>query len=164
MKVLCAWCLRDMTTGDAPGHSALVSHGICQDCSTTFSFQEGVSLQQYIDSIPYPIVVVDKDLRVSLGNAKAGTVLGKAPDAVTGHLYGEVFECSHSRLPQGCGGAICCSGCTIRHTVTEAFRTGEGQAQIPATLKRNGSEVSLQITTMNVGAIVLLRIDRFQQE
>jgi PilZ domain-containing protein/PAS domain-containing protein len=152
-----------MANGDGGSHSDQVSHGICPDCKNTFAFQEGVSLQQYIDSIPYPILFVDKDMRVSFGNAKACKILGKAHDAVTGRLYGEVFECSHSRLPEGCGRTICCSGCTIRRTVTQSFRTGEGQGQIPATLKQNGSDVSLQITTLNVGEIVLLRIDRFQQ-
>ncbi len=161
MKTLCAWCLRDITKGDAGRHSALVSHGICRDCTNTFSFQEGVSLQQYIDSIPYPIVVVDEDLRVSFSNAKACRILGKVPDAVTGHLYGEVFECSHSRLPEGCGATICCSGCTIRHAVTQTFQTGEAQSQVPATLKQNESDASLHITTLNAGELVFLRIDRF---
>jgi PAS domain-containing protein len=164
MKTLCAWCLRDMTKGETRRQSEPVSHGICPDCRNTFDFQEGVSLQQYIESIPYPILVVNEDMRVSFGNAKAYKILGKAPESATGHLHGEVFECAHSRLPEGCGGTVCCSGCAIRHTVNRTFQTGEGQRQIPATLKRNESDVSLQITTVNVGDIVLLRIDGFRQE
>jgi PAS domain-containing protein len=163
MKVICAWCRSDMSNGNGGPESDRVSHGICPDCRNTFDFQEGVSLQQYIESIPYPILVVSEDMRVSFGNAKAYKILGKAPESATGHLHGEVFECAHSRLPEGCGRTNCCSGCSIRRTVTKTFQTGEGQGQIPATLKRNESDVSLQITTVNVGEIVLLRIDRFQQ-
>lgn len=162
MTVMCAWCGRSISHGDSDSPSSGASHGICPDCRNTFTFQEGVSVQQYIDSISCPIFVVDKEMRGLFGNTKAYEILGNPSEPLTGHLLGEVFECSYSRLVAGCGGTICCSGCTIRHTVNQTFQTGEAQSQVPATIKRNESDASLQITTLMVGEIVLLRIDCFQ--
>jgi len=113
---------------------------------------------------PFPILVVDRNMTVSLANAKAYEILGKSPEDVNGYSQGQVFECSYSRLPEGCGAAVCCSGCTIRHTVTQTFRTRRTQQNVPATLKRDESTASLQITTLRAGEFVLLRVDGFQAE
>jgi hypothetical protein len=64
MQVICVWCLSDITKGDLGINTDLVSHGICQDCRNALPSREGVSLQQFIDSIPYPIVLAMRSLEL----------------------------------------------------------------------------------------------------
>jgi ferredoxin len=77
---------------------------------------------------------------------------------------GEVFECVNARLPGGCGKTIHCSACVVRRSVTTTHRTSLPQSMVPATLKRSSPagpvNVALQITTVKVGEMVMLRIDR----
>ncbi len=163
MRVICAWCRRPITNVGSDSPSEPTTHGICPDCKSTFALQEGVSLQEYIDNLPYPVVVIDEDMQVLLGNTTASQILDLTSRAVAGQSFGEIFECLHSRLPEGCGQTACCSGCAIRHAVKHTFQTGEAQVQVPATLKENESKASLLVTTRSAGAIVILRIDRLQQ-
>jgi hypothetical protein len=140
-----------------------ISHGICSNCQDNVIFQEGVSLQRYIDSLAIPIFVVDSNIRVKAVNRRACQVLGKEPTEVVQHLGGNVFECEHARLPGGCGGTIHCSGCTIRKTVTKCFATGKPQSMIPAYLNPDlPTSKTLSITTMKVSDFVMLRVDHLE--
>jgi hypothetical protein len=140
-----------------------ISHGICSNCQDNVIFQEGVSLQHYIDSLAIPIFVVDSNVKVTAVNSKACEVLGKQPTAVVQHLAGNVFECEYARLPGGCGKTIHCSGCTIRQTVTKCFKTGEPQSMVPAYLNPDSpSSITLSITTVKVADWVMLRVDHLE--
>lgn len=143
-----------------------ISHGICDGCSDNFAFQMGVPLQQYLDSLPLPVLAVDRSVVVKASNAKACAALGKGPQEVIERLGGTVFECSHARLPEGCGGTIHCSGCAIRRSVERTYVTGEAQIRVPAVLKRQGreglSEVALIITTVRSGEVVLLQVEEMK--
>jgi hypothetical protein len=141
-----------------------ISHGICSSCRDNAIFQEGVPLQRYIDSFAIPIFVVDGNVRVTAVNRMACEVLGKEPTAIVHQLGGNVFECEYSRLPEGCGGTIHCSGCTIRRTVTKCFKTGEPQSMVRAYLNPDSpsSKRTLFITTMKVANVVMLRVDHLE--
>jgi PAS domain-containing protein len=165
MKQVCAWCGREIgriASSRHPEHE--VSHGICPDCISNFAFQQGGPLQEYLESIELPVFVVDDDVRVVAANRMACRTLGKEAAALQGRRGGDVFECAHARLPEGCGRTIHCSGCAIRRSVTVTFRTGRPQVEVPATLTWSGpdglSAVALTITTVKVGDMVMLRIDR----
>lgn len=169
MKRICAWCRRDMgIVENSPHPDTEISHGICEQCVENLSFQNGVHCKSYIDSFPLPILLLDVHadtyLVTKYVNTKACALLGKDPQAVVQHLAGNVFECSHARLPEGCGRTIHCSGCTIRRSVMETFKTGKPLSLVPAILKRtlNGDAdaVDLYITTVKVAGLVMLRIDR----
>jgi hypothetical protein len=140
---------------------------MCPACYDALVSQEGgVSLQRHIDSIPIPILLVDSNDAVVAGNAKACSVLGKKLDATARPLFGEVFDCVHSHLPEGCGRTIHCSGCVIRRTVATTFDTGEPQVLVPATLSLESpdqlSDAVLTITTVKREreGVVLLRIEK----
>lgn len=164
MKRVCAWCNGDM--GQAEGSARAnteTTHGICSRCLDNFKFQQGVPIQRYLDSLPLPVVVVDRYAVVKAMNREACSALGKGPQEIVQHLVGNVFECAHARLPEGCGRTIHCSGCTIRRSVTRTFETGEPQVDVPATLRYIGPAdaraVTLAITTVKAGEAVMLRVD-----
>jgi hypothetical protein len=164
MRHVCAWCLKDMGPVKESIHpDNEISHGICSSCRDNVIFQEGVSLQRYIDSFAIPIFVVDGNVTVTAVNRRACEVLGKEPTAIVQHLGGDVFECEHSRLPEGCGKTIHCSGCTIRKTVTKCFATSKPQSMIPAYLNPDSpSSKILSITTVKVADMVMLRVDHLE--
>jgi len=143
-----------------PSDTEGVSHGICSDCQNNVAFQQGVSLQRYIDSLTIPIFVVDSNVIISAVNLTACKMLGKNSVEVVQHLGGDVFECERARLPDGCGKTIHCSGCTIRRTVVQCFTSGEPQIKVPAYINPEGPiSLKLTITAIKIGASVLLRVD-----
>ncbi len=164
MKSICAWCGADIKACEPNQPDGQTSHGICQACSDGFLSYDGVSLQTYIDSIPIPILVVDNNTGVVGTNAKACEELSRKPERLLDQLIGPVFDCTHSRLPQGCGRAIHCSGCVIRNCILTTFNTGEPQISVPATLTSENpdrlSEVVLTITTVKTAGLVVLRLEQ----
>lgn len=164
MKVVCAWCGK-LLKDDA---ERPISHGICDACSRTVQFQEGVKLREYLNALDVPVLAVDSDVVVKVANDRALTLLGKTQNAVGGRLGGDVFECEFARLPGGCGRTIHCSGCAIRLTVAETWRTGRPKVNVPALLhhEQNGEkeEISLYLSTEKVGEMVFLRIDRLEKK
>jgi len=165
MKSICAWCTREIGRIEGSERTdTVVSHGICPACVDNMKLQRGVSFQQFIDSIPVPVFVVDDDVVVTAANTKAGELLGKDSRAMVGFRGGNVLECAHARRPEGCGRTVHCSGCAIRRTVNRTFETGEPQNRVPATLYRadpdHPSAIALRITTIKVDGSVILRVDR----
>jgi hypothetical protein len=140
------------------------SHGICEGCLNNFEFQQGVPLQRYLDSILLPVIVVDRHVMVKAANRTACEALCKDPTEMVQHLAGNVFECAHARLPEGCGNTVHCSGCAIRRSVTRTYETGEPQTRVPAMLRKGGSghppDIELLITTVRSGDAVMLRVDK----
>jgi len=169
MKRVCAWCDQEMGTVENSTHpDSEKSHGICGACYDNLEFQKGVPLLQYLDSLSVPVLVVDGYAVVKAVNRKACEVLGKEPREMVQHLSGNVFECAHARLPEGCGRTIHCSGCAIRRSVTKTFETGKPERMVPATLNRGRRgqvmQIALAITTVKTGAVVLLRLDAMGQQ
>lgn len=165
MKCVCAWCAKETGRAEDSRHpDTVISHGICESCLDNITFQQGVALQRYLDSLPVPILVVDDDVVVQAVNASACEMLGKDRVDIDQKRGGDVFECAYARLPGGCGRTIHCSGCTIRRTVMKTHETGQPQCMIPATLSRGipgeVSTIVLYITTVKAGNAVLLRVDK----
>jgi hypothetical protein len=155
MKTICAWCGVVLSDGNGP-----TSHGICPPCKDSFAFQSGVSLQRFIDSFSSPVLVLGSDLDPETINASGSVTLLKTVSDVNHYSMGEVFECENSRLPEGCGRTVHCSGCAIRKTVTLTNETGEPQFSIPATLNTDESTVEYYISTVKAGDHVLLKVDK----
>jgi hypothetical protein len=165
MTRVCAWCRTEMGTVEGSKQpDDVTSHGICKRCVDNLIFQQGAPLQAYLDSIPVPVMAVDRNVVVGSVNAKGCEVLGKEAKEIVQHLGGDVFECAHARLPEGCGRTMHCSGCVIRRSVTYTYETGNALTMVPATLslsrKNSLSPVQLTITTVKAGSMVILRVDR----
>jgi PAS domain-containing protein len=143
MKVICAWCHQEL---EADSHhesdpQAEISHGICLPCRTYFLLGERPTLDEFLNRLAVPVVVVNAQGEVSLANQRALKMLGKSLDRVKGFKGGEAMECAHARLPGGCGNTVHCQACTIRNSVMETFETGRSLQRVPAYLNRwNGNE------------------------
>ena len=165
MSLVCPWC---GTAIERLGYSQTfepeTSHGICPVCSESPVSQErGASLQQHLDSIPIPVLLINDGNSVVTMNAKARDVLGRKTAESQTQLFGKVFDCVHSGSAEGCGRTIHCSGCAIRRSVTMTFNTGESQVLVPATLSIASpdqiSEAITAITTVKIGGLVLLHME-----
>lgn len=89
----------------------------------TFSQTPGDLQQLIFDSIPYPALVVDEDVRIQMCNAAALSLTDT-------HAYhdlltkrgGEAFNCLHTTEScVGCGHAEACHHCVLRKSVSETF-------------------------------------------
>jgi PAS domain-containing protein len=157
---ICAWCKSEMPS---KGEGAdLITHGICDKCANTMMSEMPIPLQSHLDSLHVPILAVDAGGVVFQANTEALRLVGKSQEDISQCLGGDVFSCIHAKTPEGCGRTIHCSGCVIRNCVTRTYETGEPQVMVPATLKQgdpdNFSAVSLTITTVKQGGLVLLMV------
>lgn len=165
MKLVCAWCGKNIERpGYTPDFETTTSHGICRACSEGFSSQErGSSLQHHLDTIPVPVLLIGSQAEVLDMNGKASAILARESGETEPQLQDKVFDCVHSRTPEGCGRKIHSSGCTIRRCAMETFQTGGSHIFVPATLTvRDPDDVSkivLSITTMKRDGLVLLRVE-----
>lgn len=110
-----------------------------------------------------PVVLVTEEVRVVDANPAAVDMLGGDPEALIGHLGGEVFGCENSVLAGRCGTTPQCEACTVRQTVTATWESGEPRVRVPAMLAvmshAKPTKVRFLVTTARVGDKVLLRID-----
>jgi len=124
----------------------------------------GEPLDEFLDSLQIPVLLVDNDVRVLSANALARRML--SPDAlkIKGLLGGELFRCKNYDQPGGCGKTLHCQTCTIRNCVTRTFETGENCDRVPACLDLDviagPRRVSLVISTEKANDAVFLRIDK----
>jgi hypothetical protein len=154
MKTVCAWCGAVIRDGDPP-----VSHGICPECRNSFFLRGGVSLQSFIDGFPFPVLVVNSSFE-PVGINKSGTESSHLTVEITDTTtLGNVVECEHSRLPQGCGKTVHCSGCVLRRTLEETNETGRAAFMIPATITTNGDEHLFYVSAVRTENRVFVKLD-----
>jgi PAS domain-containing protein len=161
MKKVCAWCGRAMgETGGFAGREDVVSHGICPACAEAVFPELGVDLGVFLDRFNLPILVVDAEGMVRSANVAARAMLHKDEQAITQRPGGEVFECVHSRLAEGCGHTVHCSGCTINQAIRHTAASGQPVRKRPARVTEgDGTQKVYVISTERKGEVVLLQVD-----
>ena len=169
MKRICAWCKKKLGSVDSRSDTEnVITHGICANCGENLMFQLGVELEEFLNSLAQPVVLVNGTGTIVTGNDHARKLLRKGPAEIEGYRGGEVFECAYARLPEGCGNTMHCSGCTIRRTVMETYGTGKSFLRVPATLNTNTLQkperIKLLISTEKIAELVLLRIDEIEAQ
>ena len=158
MTIVCAKCGQSIEE-DLPGDGT--SHGLCKSCSIHFLAQVGVSIDEYLNSISVPTLLLDSNGDVAIANSAALSWLGKSAPEISKKPGGEVFECEHALLPEGCGHTKHCSGCVIRNSIEETMQTGLPRLRVPAILQRADTNAqTIYISTRKCGGVVFLRIDR----
>lgn len=161
MRHICAFCKKELAPPD--GDDEKVSHGICTPCYNHAKASLGVDLKEFLNMLDYPVLLVDNDVRVLSSNIKAAQFTEKSQEVMTGQYGGEVFECEHAKLPEGCGKTVHCSACVIRNSVNEAYQTGAYIERRPATLHQgipgHSDSVDLLITARKAGDVVLLVVE-----
>jgi len=127
--------------------------------------ERGQSLQEFLDRLGVPILLVESEPKVRTANRYARELLGKELDAIEGRRGGDVIECAYSKRPAGCGKDVHCKSCTIRNTVLDTFATGKSHVGVRAypdiQFDNYVQTMSVQISTEKVGELVLLRIEEF---
>lgn len=170
MKLICAWCHKSL--GSDGTEDGVVSHGMCVSCRDTFlNVPRPHKLRHFLDSLPLAVLVVDRTGTVTMSNAEAMVMFGKADSPVEGYPVGHALECSSAAMLGGCGNTEACRGCAVRRSVMFTHETGLPQenvvaflsagAQNPEPLPPEGSyTMRVLIATRKMGDVVLLRIDQ----
>ena len=109
MKRICAWCGKELgqVKGGA-GDQYVVTHGMCEECAFHLTAQAGMKLREFLEGLGSPVIAVDTRGLVLAANSGAQELIGVELPAIEGRLCGDVFECEHATLPEGCGGTVHC--------------------------------------------------------
>jgi len=166
MKIVCAWCKKNLSSLPSPPGNKQISHGLCDDCRIKIEYNF-ISLEDFIDKLKKPIIIMNSKCVVLGANQKTLKMLQKSKNALKNQNAGDVMQCVYADLTEGCGHTVHCSGCTIRNSVTKTYETGQSQKNIEAYQYLNTPEkkkrMNLLISTEKIGDFVLLQIsDMFE--
>lgn len=160
MKRQCAWC--GVTLGEGLDSEEEVTHGICEPCAQFFLNADEQEMTGFLNHLPFPVMLVDSDVRVIDGNDAGLKLLGKSRGEVVGYLGGQVAECAYAKLPGGCGKTEHCSGCVLRRSATHTHTSGEPVIDAPCEMHRVVSGVDqvahFMVSTRRVGEAVFLKL------
>jgi hypothetical protein len=168
MKQSCIWCSQEIGPGEEGGpRDDTNAHAVCGCCAEHFTLPPEGPLQKHLDNLSFPVLVVDlyagAYLITTAVNKKACDWVKKGRQEIIQHLCGNVVECAHARLPEGCGHTNTCRSCAILQVVAITKESGEPQVKAVLTLQRGDKDhptpVALSITTMKTGRLVMLRMD-----
>jgi PAS domain-containing protein len=148
MRVVCSYCEMEMARKE-PFDPERVSHGICNTCLEHFKRQwEGLSLGEYLDRFPEPVLAVDANVRTVAANQAMADLLGRQRRDLEGLLGGDVLECRWARRPEGCGKTEHCTTCTVRRVVEECHRTGGAQHDVNTWVVLDRGQLRLRVSAM----------------
>jgi hypothetical protein len=147
------------------GAESKTPYGVCPDCEGHFERQKkGKALESFLDTVGFPAMMVDKDLRVIAYNKSCLLELCGLQAKPTGLLPGEFLECHNASLPERCGASPACLDCAIRQTAIGTMRTGESQNYVPAIIagEDEGRRVRREyiISTDKVGDLVRITVEK----
>ena len=78
-----------------------------------------------IDAIPFPLFVVDDDVKIAAFNQAASAMLGDNPALAFSTKGGEALHCFHAtEALGGCGASEACKTCVVRISVGQSCREG----------------------------------------
>ena len=168
LKKMCAWCNEFLGEYIDDGTDVLKeSHGICPNCANDLIAESDFPLNEFIDALDIPVLILDQNGVVVSNNSKAEKFIGKSLQTMQGALSGEVFECPYHKLAGGCGKTTHCETCTIRTSVQYTFETGQPLHDVPAFVNLNQSRksqgVAVSISTELKNRIVILKMQKIAQ-
>lgn len=170
VRRVCSWCKKSLGTVEGDFDPRFpITHSICPECSGRVAAEMGLkTIQEFLDELGVPVLLVDDDVRVIAASRKAQEVLGKTLPEMRGAKGGDVIECATAKLPGGCGKSVHCRACTIRNSVVKTYQTGEPCVGVPAypdvQIGAGVKTLSLKLSTEKIGACVLVRIDELRAE
>ncbi len=107
-------------------------------------------LRTVFDHAPMIMLLVDREGRIRKSNASTSQFVHRSEEEIQGKQTGEALRCLHHLDdPRGCGFGPECSGCTIRNTVMETFRTGEDASHVetPLHMLQGDRELTFLLST-----------------
>lgn len=160
MKRICAWCQVTLELAEVDkATSSDATHGICEACQDQLLGVKRHVFNDFLDSFPQPVFLVNAEGTILTANETAQHMLGKALPDIENFPGGVVFECVNAALPGGCGNTVHCVGCMVRNTVMRTFDTGQPALKVPASLETHTGEIDFYISTIRANDYVLLRVD-----
>ena len=164
MKNICAWCKKelgeDLLSSDNSNYQ--ITHGICKSCKEFFFSNQTNTLDEFLNKLDTPVLMVNEHGDVLLANSHAQQTLKKDLLAIKNYKLGDIMECAWAKLPEGCGHTVHCVACTIRNNINATFASGKSLERVPAVLHRSNGKmhhIDFLISTEKVDNVVLLRID-----
>ena len=167
MKRVCTWCMKNLGDVHTKYHEDdFTAHAICQECaSTLFGELKMDQVEIFLERLPEPTVIVDRDGLVLTANNLARVVLGKKLHSIMGVSVGKIIECEHANKLEGCGKSVHCNGCTIRMCVEDTYNTGRSHIDVLAYGESSCEDCSDQMTrtlmmisTSRIANAVILKI------
>lgn len=163
VKVICAWCKRDLTPQILEYSPREVSHTMCDSCLVGKLVDDPLSIREFLDDQAFPILMVDDDGVVLSGNSRAERTLGKSLDDMQGVLGGDVVACVNAGDAGGCGHTAKCGACEFRGAFEQTYQTGRALVEQPVRLTVRSaagapSELGLTLSTRKVGSAVVITI------
>ena len=136
---------------------------LCQQCTGTVEVRMVADICEYLEILPAPILVVDKQNVVRGANSEARRTVSQNLEAIANRRGGDVFECVYAALPEGCGRTVHCSGCTLRRAILDTLSTGKSMCDAPVEViqRVDGRDCPVQFTisTQRLANCVLLKIE-----
>jgi hypothetical protein len=129
MSTLCAWCQTPLK--EESGGADITRFSICERC-VSLAQTRRIPIADFMKSFDSPVLFLDAERRIVSANTAALLALDKKHTDIEDRLCGEVIECGHSHLPEGCGHTVHCTGCQIRMSVEHTVRTGQAVAGVLA--------------------------------
>jgi PAS domain-containing protein len=146
VRVVCSYCRR-LIRADPGSRVTDVSHGMCEPCAVHFDrLWSGMPLDEFLDGLSGPALVVDEDTRVITVNKQLADLVGVERGSVVGLLGGEALACVRARTAEGCGRTARCRECGIRRTVEQVARTGQMRESVAASVDTDRGRVALRIS------------------
>ncbi len=99
MKRVCSYCNKSLGTKNSDTETT-VTHGICRECNHWVRKNWKQSMDDYLNSFNFPILLVDSDVIVKTANRNAENLLGKKASEITGQYGGNATECEFARMPE----------------------------------------------------------------
>jgi PAS domain-containing protein len=155
VRVACSYCRRTIRD-DPRARITDISHGMCEECGRHFErLWAGMPVDEYLDDLSSPVLLVDAEARIIAMNAKAADLVGADRETVRGLTDCEAFACVHSRLPGGCGRTAHCRECAVRRAVETVARTGKPKERVQAYVDVEAGRIDLRIsaTPAEAGAV-----------
>jgi len=130
----------------------------CEPCFNLLMSSRDDSLASYLESLGVPAALVAEDHTVLFANSRFQAL--KTDGHVLGMRIGQVLGCMYSPLLGGCGETVACLLCSLRRSVEQTMRTGEGLRGVPVSYPhRDDMRRTFSVTTQRTGDTVLVLLE-----
>jgi PAS domain-containing protein len=119
--------------------------------ATDADARRGEAAETVFDAIPFPAIVVDRDVRVLDYNLSAAGMLGPDRKFHYRSKAGHVLHCIHAdETPEGCGHSTFCPDCLVRNTVNESAADGKVHRKRARLERRSGGKKENVVLMLSV--------------
>ncbi len=150
-------CLRCLRSLDENDHLRSLTR-TCEPCFNILVSSRDKSLADYLESLELPAALLAQDHTVLFANRPFQHM--KVGGDVLGLRVGQVLGCMYQPLLGSCGETVTCILCSLRRSIEETQRTGQGLRGVPiAYPHKEDVRRTYTITTQKAGDAVLVMLE-----